>query len=98
MSLNRLLAEATALAGGKHECAELGHDWITEGGRQCPLSTEEYTPNCSQSVYVCRACGWEDYGESGGPGHRDCYVDGPCSWACEQALELRTQSTSGAAK
>lgn len=84
MSLDRLIAEASVLAGGRHQCAELGHDWVTEGGRQCPRSTDLYTPNCSQSVYVCRACGWEDYGEKGGPGYRDCFINGPCSHACSR--------------
>jgi hypothetical protein len=87
MTLNRLIAEAVVLGGGKHQCAELGHDWETQGGRQCPYATDEYNLNCSQSVYVCRACGCEDYGEEGGPGYQDCHVDGPCSFACEQAAD-----------
>ena len=80
MRLERLIAEAVVLGGGKHQCAELGHDWISEGGRACPRGA----PMMSQAVYVCRACGWEDYGEKGGPGHRDCYDLGPCSFACSE--------------
>jgi hypothetical protein len=83
MSISRLIAEAVVLGGGKHQCAELGHDWISEGGRQCPRSTDLYSPNCSQTVYVCRACGWEDYGEKGGPAYRECYELGPCSLSCD---------------
>ena len=41
MSLNRLIAEASALAGGKHQCAELGHDWQSEGGRRCPRAAAD---------------------------------------------------------
>ena len=84
-SLTRLIAEAEVLAGGKHQCAELGHDWVSEGGRRCPRATDFAEPPCSQTVYVCRACGCEDYGEVGGPGHKECYVMGPCSFACEEA-------------
>jgi len=85
VNLNKLIAEAVVLGGGKHQCAELGHDWISDGGRQCPRSTDLHTPNCSQTVYVCRACGWEDYGEKGGPGYHDCFITGPCSFACEES-------------
>lgn len=82
MRLQRLIAEAIVLAGGKHQCAELGHDWQTFGGRQCPRNPDAY---CSQAVYECRACGFTDYGYPGGPGHRDCYTEGPCSYSCDKA-------------
>lgn len=84
-SLSRLIAEASVLAGGKHQCAELGHDWQSIGGRQCPYASDYMEPNCSQAVYECRACGLEDYGELGGPAHRECIIEGPCSPACEEA-------------
>lgn len=87
MNLSRLLAEASVLAGGKHQCAELGHDWACAGGRRCPRATVDVEPNCSQTVYVCRSCGEQDYGEPGGPGHRECYGDGStgCSFQCWEA-------------
>ena len=78
MSLNRLIAEAVVLGGGKHQCAELGHVWITEGGRACPRGGYWM----SQTVYVCKSCGEWDYGDKGGPGYRDCYDEGPCSYTC----------------
>lgn len=83
--LQRLIAEAGVLAGGDHPCAVLGHKWTTEGGRQCPYASDAVQPNCSQAVYVCSACGCTDYGEPGGPGHRDCVIEGPCSFACSEA-------------
>lgn len=87
--LNRLLAEASVLAGGDHPCEVLGHKWITNGGRQCPFASDDIEPNCSQSVYVCSSCGLEDYGDPGGPGHRDCVILGPCSHACAGAKEAQ---------
>ena len=80
MSLQRLIAEAVVLAGGKHQCAELGHDWHATGGRQCPRNPDAW---CSQAVYECRSCDEIDYGDPGGPGHRECYKEGPCSHSCE---------------
>ena len=79
MSLDRLIAEAVVLGGGQHQCAALGHVWIALGGRQCPRGAAME----SQTVYVCQSCGWEDYGEPGGPGHRDCFDLGPCDYRCE---------------
>ena len=38
-------------------CEFDGHDWISEGGRGCPMGAE----GCSQAVYVCRSCGVYDY-------------------------------------
>ncbi len=86
--LTRLIAEASVLAGGQHPCAILGHQWTSIGGRQCPYASDAAEPNCSQTVYFCAACDCEDYGEPGGPGHHDCIVDGPCSFACGEAREL----------
>jgi len=89
-NLARLIAEASVLAGGQHPCSILGHQWKSIGGRQCPYASDMAAPNCSQAVYECPACDAIDYGEPGGPGHRDCVLDGPCSFACEQARELRS--------
>lgn len=93
MSLNRLIAEASVLAGGQHQCAVLGHVWETTGGRQCPRGAAA----ASQLVYECKSCGQVDYGEAGGPGHIDCYVYGPCTDACQEAIES-SESTSEAVK
>ncbi len=68
--LRRVIAEATALAGG-NTCAA-GHDWESEGGRTCP---KYESANCSQTVYVCRRCGAHDYGDKGGPAHRECFSE-----------------------
>jgi hypothetical protein len=87
--MQRLLAEASVLAGGVHQCDVLGHVWITNGGRQCPYANDMSEPNCSQSVYVCSSCDAQDYGDAGGPGHRDCVIEGPCSHACAEARELQ---------
>jgi hypothetical protein len=83
--LQRLVAEASVLAGGQHPCAVLGHKWASIGGRQCPYAGEHAEPNCSQTVYQCTACDVTDYGARGGPGHRDCVVMGPCTPACAEA-------------
>jgi hypothetical protein len=97
MSFSRLIAEATVLAGGKHECADLGHDWISEGGRRCPRATDDYEPNCSQTVYVCRSCEKVDYGEPGGPGYLECYgdVNTGCSWQCTEGRAVATMTIAG---
>lgn len=85
-ALQRLIAEAHVLAGGKHQCAVLGHAWKSAGGRQCPYARSHANePNWSQTVYECGSCGDTDYGDPGGPGHHDCVVDGPCSIACDEA-------------
>jgi len=70
-SLTRLVAEAEVLAGGKHQCAVLGHKWESRGGRSCPNSDQD-GEWCSMPVYQCDSCGAWDYGEPGGPGHTDC--------------------------
>jgi len=69
-SLNRLLAEAVVLAGGEHQCAVLGHNWKSIGGRACPFG--EGCGN-SQAVHECESCGDVDYGERAGePGFDYC--------------------------
>lgn len=70
------------LAGGKHQCAVLGHVWKSAGGRLCPRGDPMGGGRCSQTVYECSSCGFEDYGEPGGPGYRDCYRLGPCDSSC----------------
>lgn len=81
-ALQRLIAEASVLAGGQHQCAALGHNWKAVGGRRCPRAPEEYEPRCSQTVFECQNCPAIDFGEPGGPGHADCYVNGPCDTSC----------------
>lgn len=69
--LSRLIAEASVLAGGKHPCAVLGHQWMSIGGRPCPF--HEHGCGGSQAVYECSACGDTDYGErEGEPGYDFC--------------------------
>lgn len=77
MTIQHLIAEAVALGGG-NLCAS-GHDWWSDGGRQCPRNPHS---SCSQPVYQCARCGAYDYGEPGGPGHDECMVRGPCSMSC----------------
>lgn len=60
-------------------CAKAGHDWQMYGGRQCPRNENA---RASQTVYQCARCGAYDYGDPGGPGHRDCVVEGPCHRSC----------------
>jgi hypothetical protein len=57
---------------GSEACADGRHQWVSVGGRSCP---KELDTCCSQAVYECRTCGDTDYGERGGPGHRDCFTD-----------------------
>ena len=59
--LDRLIAEASALAGGDHPCNILGHRWRFSGGASRTLSSGNY---CSVPVYECDACGDCDYGEN----------------------------------
>lgn len=75
--LDDLIAEAAALAGGP--CGEF-HEWRSDGGRACPRNADA---NASQTAYRCRRCGEYDYGDPGGPGHRDCIIEGPCDPSCE---------------
>jgi hypothetical protein len=77
-SLQALITEATQVLEPA-TCERHGHVWASEGGRPCPRGGGG---NCSQTFYVCSRCGKEDYGDKGGPGHADCYVDGPCDASC----------------
>lgn len=87
MELDRLIAEASVLAGGQHQCAVLGHKWKSVGGRRCPYATELAEPMCSQTVYQCESCEAFDYGEPGGPAHQECIVNGPCTFGCSELKE-----------
>ena len=66
-SLDHLVAEARSLAND-HPC-ERAHVWESVGGRGCP---RDWDVNCSQTVYQCVRCGEYDYGDNGGPGHKEC--------------------------
>lgn len=74
--LEILINEAKRL-GGLAVCAE-GHAWESFGGRECPRF--EDAVNCSQTVYQCGRCGEFDYGEPGGPAHRECYEECRHEW------------------
>jgi len=56
--LDRLLAEAAVLAGGKHPCNILGHIWKHIGGANCGCG------QCSVPVHQCESCGDCDYGDN----------------------------------
>jgi hypothetical protein len=58
--LERLVAEAVALAGGDHPCAILGHKWVHVGGANCGCDDG----GCSVPVHKCDACGDYDYGDN----------------------------------
>jgi hypothetical protein len=60
-ALARLIGEAVVLAGGKHQCTVLGHDWQHIGGANAGCG-----PGCACSVPVheCRTCGDCDYGDN----------------------------------
>lgn len=68
-----LITEARALAG-EVTCAA-GHAWESNGGRSCPKGLSDGRNPCSQAVYVCERCGAEDYGDNGGPAHRECFIE-----------------------
>lgn len=69
VALAILMAAATIDARPRFACEDGQHFWHSEGGRSCPMSTEE----CSQAVYVCKICGVYDYGEGvDSPGQRYC--------------------------
>jgi hypothetical protein len=71
--LVRLIAEAVVLGGGEHQCAVLGHRWISIGGRACPFNEGRGCGNASQAVHECASCGALDYGENHGePGYDWC--------------------------
>lgn len=64
LEIERLIAEASVLAGGPHPCAVLGHKWKTFGSRWCGCAdTDNY--GCSIPVYECESCGDCDYGDNG---------------------------------
>lgn len=58
--LDRLIAEASVLAGGVHPCNVLGHKWVFHGGRNCGCGEG----NCSVPVHQREGCGDFDYGEN----------------------------------
>lgn len=60
---------------GRLLCSLLGHAWQSAGGRLCPRNGNL---ECSQTVYHCPRCDQWDYGEPGGPAHRECFLEGPC--------------------
>lgn len=66
--LQHLIFQASTQLGSE-ACRAGRHTWDDEGGRSCPKGYED----CSQAVYRCSICGTYDYGEAGGPGHRDCH-------------------------
>lgn len=71
LELRALVAEAVRLGGG--DLCAAGHQWVTEGGRECPhADTPEECVNASQPVFRCARCGQWDYGEPGGPGAEAC--------------------------
>jgi hypothetical protein len=61
ISLTRLIAEASVLAGGDHPCNVLSHKWMFIGGASRTLSDGGY---CSVPVHKCEFCGDCDYGEN----------------------------------
>lgn len=62
-NLDRLIAEASVLAGGIHPCHILGHQWVHIGGRWCGCG--DTSPwSCSVPVHECRSCGDCDYGDN----------------------------------
>ena len=89
--LQHLIAEAVALGGG-NLCAA-GHDWESEGGRTCPKY--EFA-DCSQAVYVCRRCGAHDYGDKGGPAHRECFSECGRDFADEIAEDAEVAAEADA--
>lgn len=78
-SLSVLIHQAMSLADPELTCRVMGHSWTSLGGRVCPRN--EYS-DCSQPVYQCHWCGEEDYGDFGGPGFADCFLNGPCDRSC----------------
>jgi len=59
--LDRLIAEASVLAGGEHPCNILGHKWEHGGGMHCGCFPEA---DCSLPVHKCVSCGEYDYGDN----------------------------------
>jgi len=60
-SLERLIAEAEALAGGDRLCATLGHVWVSTGGANAGCNRD---CDCSVPVNECAICGDCDYGDN----------------------------------
>ena len=60
VSLTRLIAEASVLAGGAHPCGVLGHKWVFSGGANCGCDDGSF----SIPVYECASCGDFDYGDN----------------------------------
>lgn len=58
--LERLVAEASVLAGGDHPCVVLGHKWVFSGGANCGCPYG----GCSIPVNECDVCGDCDYGNN----------------------------------
>ena len=59
-SLDRLITEASVLAGERHPCAILGHAWVYAGGANCGCEAGM----CSVPVHHCYSCGDDDYGDN----------------------------------
>ena len=59
-SIERLIAEASVLAGGDHPCRILGHKWVFTGGSNCGCPDGV----CSIPVHQCESCGDYDYGNN----------------------------------
>lgn len=89
--LKALIAEAAALGGG-NLCAA-GHEWESEGGRTCPKYEDA---DCSQTVYVCKRCGVYDYGDKGGPAHRECFSECRRDFAEEIAENAESRAQADA--
>lgn len=62
--LARLVAEAVVLAGGEHQCAVLGHNWVMRGGKNAGCTEDLRDCGCSVPVNECDACGDCDYGDN----------------------------------
>ncbi len=62
--LDRLIAEASVLAGGDHPCAVLGHKWESIGGRNACCNDDPNNCGCSVPVNECSSCGDCDYGDN----------------------------------
>lgn len=68
MILREAIRDASTQLGSE-ACEAGNHRWISDGGRCCP---KNLTNQCGQAVYRCAVCGDYDYGDPGGPGHKDC--------------------------
>jgi len=70
LNIQQLIKEAKMF--GSSACDEGRHVWESEGGRTCP---KYENAGCSQTVYMCLHCGAYDYGDKGGPAHRECFIE-----------------------